>query len=95
MSTDYLAIWNFRSPFRTLRAMLLQRVWNNCDGASLLESDVIPVKLLASTFNITVIYLLKPGTVEPEKQPLLANGSETTFISRQRPQNRQRKDVRC
>jgi hypothetical protein len=23
-------------------------------------------------------------TVEPEKQPLLANGSETTFVSRQR-----------
>jgi hypothetical protein len=32
----------------------------------------------------TVAYLLKARTVEPEKQPLLANGSETTFISRQR-----------
>jgi hypothetical protein len=32
----------------------------------------------------TVVYLLKAGTVEPEKQPLLANGSETTFISKQR-----------
>jgi hypothetical protein len=30
-------------------------------------------------------YLLKARTVEPVKQPLLANGSETTFISRQRP----------
>jgi hypothetical protein len=30
-----------------------------------------------------VVYLLKARTVEPEKQPLLANGSETTFISRQ------------
>jgi hypothetical protein len=29
-------------------------------------------------------YLLKVRTVEPEKQPLLANGSETTFVSRQR-----------
>jgi hypothetical protein len=27
--------------------------------------------------------LLKPRTVEPKKQPLLANGSETTFVSRQ------------
>jgi hypothetical protein len=31
-----------------------------------------------------VIYLLKTRTVEPEKQPLLANGSETTFVSRKR-----------
>jgi hypothetical protein len=31
-----------------------------------------------------VAYLLKARTVEPEKQPLLANGSETMFISRQR-----------
>jgi hypothetical protein len=34
-----------------------------------------------------VAYLLKARTVEPEKQPLLANGSETTFVSRQRPRN--------
>jgi hypothetical protein len=31
-----------------------------------------------------VAYLLKARTVEPEKQPLLANGSETTVVSRQR-----------
>jgi hypothetical protein len=31
-----------------------------------------------------VTYLLKERTVEPEKQPLLANVSETTFVSRQR-----------
>jgi hypothetical protein len=43
----------------------------------------------------TVAYLLKARTVEPEKQPLLANGSETTFFSRQRSRNRQRNDVRC
>jgi hypothetical protein len=29
-------------------------------------------------------YLLKARTEESEKQPLLANGSETTFVSRQR-----------
>jgi hypothetical protein len=28
-----------------------------------------------------VAYLLKARTVEPVKQPLLANGSETTFLS--------------
>jgi hypothetical protein len=28
-------------------------------------------------------YLLKARTVEPEKQPFLTNGSETTFVSRQ------------
>jgi hypothetical protein len=28
--------------------------------------------------------MLKARTVEPEKQPLLANGSEITFVSRQR-----------
>jgi hypothetical protein len=29
--------------------------------------------------------LLKARTVEPEKEPLLAIGCETTFVSRQRP----------
>jgi hypothetical protein len=32
-----------------------------------------------------VAYLLEARTVEPEKQPLLVNSSETTFISRQQP----------
>jgi hypothetical protein len=31
-----------------------------------------------------VAYLLTARSVEPEKLPLLANGSETTFVSRQR-----------
>jgi hypothetical protein len=31
-----------------------------------------------------VAYLLNGRTVEPETQPLLANGSEPTFVSRQR-----------
>jgi hypothetical protein len=39
-------------------------------------------------------YLLKSRTVEPEKQPLLENGSEKTFVSRQRPRNRQFNDIR-
>jgi hypothetical protein len=34
--------------------------------------------------NNNVAYMLKSRTVELEKQPLLANGSETTFVSRQR-----------
>jgi hypothetical protein len=32
----------------------------------------------------TEAYLLKAKIVELEKQPLLASGSETTFVSRQR-----------
>jgi hypothetical protein len=32
------------------------------------------------SFNIKA-YLLKARTVQPEKQPLLANDSETTFVS--------------
>jgi hypothetical protein len=39
----------------------------------------------------TVAYLLKARTAKPEKQPLLANGSEPTFVSRQRPRNKKRK----
>jgi hypothetical protein len=31
-----------------------------------------------------VAYLLKVRIVAPDKQPLLANGSETTFVSKQR-----------
>jgi hypothetical protein len=48
-----------------------------------------------SQFAIHIVaYLLKARTVKPEKQPLLAKGSETTFASNQRPRNRQRNDVR-
>jgi hypothetical protein len=36
----------------------------------------------------TVAYFLDARTVESEKQPLLANGSETTFVSRQWPRNK-------
>jgi hypothetical protein len=35
-----------------------------------------------------VAYLFKTRTVEPDKQPLLANGSEIAFVSRQRPRNK-------
>jgi hypothetical protein len=35
-------------------------------------------------FIYIVEHLLRARTVEPEKQPLLANGPETTFVSRQR-----------
>jgi hypothetical protein len=41
-----------------------------------------------------VAYMLKTRTVDPEKQPLLANGSETTFVSMQRPRNKQWNNVR-
>jgi hypothetical protein len=34
-----------------------------------------------------VAYLLKASTVEPEKQPLLANGSETTLVFRQQEES--------
>jgi hypothetical protein len=40
-------------------------------------------------------YLLKARTVEPEKQLSLANGSATTFVSRQRPRNKQRNNIYC
>jgi hypothetical protein len=46
--------------------------------------------MLAEALHLTkktvyiVAYLLKAGTVEPEKQPLLANSSEITFVSGQR-----------
>jgi hypothetical protein len=40
-----------------------------------------------------VAYLLKARTVEPEKQLLLVNGSESTFVSRQRLQNKQDKEL--
>jgi hypothetical protein len=43
-----------------------------------------PVELTAKLpivhFNI-VAHMLKARTVEPEKQPLLADGSETTLVS--------------
>jgi hypothetical protein len=42
---------------------------------------------LAIEVNI-VPYLLTARTMEPEKQALLVNGSETTFVSRQLPQKK-------
>jgi hypothetical protein len=41
-----------------------------------------------------VAYTLNARAVEPEEQPLLANGSET-FVSKQRTRNEQRNNVRC
>jgi hypothetical protein len=50
-----------------------------------LSDDVsLRTTLTPSLCKHTVAYLLKARTVVPEKQPLLANGSETTFVSRQR-----------
>jgi hypothetical protein len=65
------------------------------------HSTMLPVRLQSiKVIQVTshssvglhiVAYLLKvrTGIVEPEKQPLLANGSETTFVSRQQPQDKQ------
>jgi hypothetical protein len=53
------------------------------------------VTIVTMNLPSTVTYLLKARTVQPQKQPLLANGSETTFVSRQRPLNIQRNGVRC
>jgi hypothetical protein len=44
---------------------------------------------------VAYTYLLKTRTVEPEKQLLLENGSETTFVSRQWSRNRQQNNIRC
>jgi hypothetical protein len=57
------------------------------------------VHILISYYHKTLLsivaYLLKARTLEPEKQPLLAKGSETTFVFTQRPRKRQLNDVRC
>jgi hypothetical protein len=54
------------------------------------------VNYVTNEFQIDiVVYLLKAKIVEPKKQPLLAKGTETTFVSRQRLRNRQGNDVRC
>jgi hypothetical protein len=44
---------------------------------------------LSSENYDTLRYLLKARTVEPEKQPLLANGSETTSAARAQIINKQ------
>jgi hypothetical protein len=43
--------------------------------------------LFSYSYHSNVTYLLQARYVKPEKQPLLANGSETTFVFRQRPGN--------
>jgi hypothetical protein len=44
------------------------------------------------TVNNTEAHWLKARTAEPEKQPLLVNGSETTFASRQQPRKKRDKE---
>jgi hypothetical protein len=50
----------------------------------ILQTNLLNKEFLAQTIKNSVAYLLKAGTVEPGKQPLLANGSENTSVSRQR-----------
>jgi hypothetical protein len=47
------------------------------------------------TKHTNTLYLSKARTVEPEQQSLLANGSETSFVSRQQLQNKQWDNVHC
>jgi hypothetical protein len=53
------------------------------------------VNFSLSVFGQGRYIFMQLNIVEPEKQALLANGSEKTFVSRQGPRNRQRNDVRC
>jgi hypothetical protein len=48
-----------------------------------LKPNRVSIFILLVTVSI-VAYLLKARTVERENKPLLANGSETTFLCRQR-----------
>jgi hypothetical protein len=51
-------------------------------GPQHLSSKLFPIH---PSFGANIVaYLRKARTVEPEKQPLLVNGSETIFVSRQR-----------
>jgi hypothetical protein len=45
---------------------------------------IVHILYIQNTHIHIVVYFPKVATVESEKQPLLANGSETTFVSRQR-----------
>jgi hypothetical protein len=65
----------------------------SCLGGNTLTSHVKVFKVYyfkhaavttAAHFNI-VPYLLRARTVETKKQPLLANGSESILVSKQRP----------
>jgi hypothetical protein len=49
-----------------------------------LRTKVYVLQLLAIIFHVIVTYLLEARTVEPEKQPLLVNGSEAKSVSGQR-----------
>jgi hypothetical protein len=50
---------------------------------TVLKPNGVSIFILLVTVSI-VTYLLIARTVDPEKQPLLANGSESTFVSMQR-----------
>jgi hypothetical protein len=50
-----------------------------------------PIFIFHHIFFSIVAYFFKARIVEPEKQPLLANGSETTLVSRQWPRNKRDK----
>jgi hypothetical protein len=58
-------------------------------GIYILSKYLCGAKLLKLIDTHIVAYLLKARTIEPEKQPLLANDSKTTFVFKQRPQKKQ------
>jgi hypothetical protein len=80
----------FNSYFRNFILVPVSKV-HRCSHKSL-PLDYSSTEVL---LKCTVVYLLKVRSVEPEKQSLLGNGSEITFVSRQRSRNRKWYDVRC
>jgi hypothetical protein len=76
-----------------LSLLLLLLIFDPEDGGSTFfrKAELQPFyrhHALEDSIVYTVAYLRKENTVEPEKEPLLENGLEIRYVSRQRTQNR-------
>jgi hypothetical protein len=86
MSREYLELAATADLITLLYSWSLNNILSTYNGKYFelaTTNNLINLSYLSSQNNF-VAYLLKARTVAPEKQPLLANGAETTFVSRQR-----------
>jgi hypothetical protein len=91
----YYSTLKMEVTYCSLTSVGCQRIaWRYITENRILKKCAYSVSFDCSFLGKYCGILLKARTVEPQKQPLLANGSET-FFSRPRPRNKQQYNVHC
>jgi hypothetical protein len=76
--------WLTLRSSRRKRYVPPKRQWSSTKLQGVTTQQIVIFVITNVKSSNTVAYLLKARTMEPQKQPLLANGSETTFVPKQR-----------